>query len=105
MFIYAIAKGVRQRALAGDCLRAARTAYAGAVDRFVTVDDQGLLSLGGTCSVAGLGGNPYRDGSFDYYVGEPVATNDYKGVGAFILASVEIEKARAGSATGDPTTS
>jgi unsaturated rhamnogalacturonyl hydrolase len=43
-----------------------------------------------------LGGAPYRDGSFEYYVSERVVTNDYKGVGAFILASVEMENLSGG---------
>ena len=43
--------------------------------------------------VAGLGGTPYRDGSFEYYVQEPIATNDFKGAGPFILAALELEKA------------
>lgn len=54
----------------------------------------------GTCTmrstmrwaVAGLGGNPYRDGSYEYYVKEPVRNNDPKGVGPFILASLEFER-------------
>ncbi|PKL10623.1 MAG: glycosyl hydrolase, partial [Spirochaetae bacterium HGW-Spirochaetae-8] len=40
--------------------------------------------------VAGLGGKPYRDGSYQYYVREPVVEDDFKGVGAFILASLEL---------------
>jgi len=52
------------------------------------------LTLEGTCSVAGLGGEPYRDGSFDYYIHEPVAANDFKGVGPFILAAIEMEQAK-----------
>jgi unsaturated rhamnogalacturonyl hydrolase len=43
------------------------------------------------CTSAGLGGNPYRDGSFEYFISEPVATNDLHGVGAFILAASEME--------------
>jgi unsaturated rhamnogalacturonyl hydrolase len=43
---------------------------------------------------AGLGGEPYRDGSYAYYIGEKTITNDPKGVGAFILASAEIEDAQ-----------
>ena len=43
--------------------------------------------------MGGLGGNPYRDGSFEYYISEKVVTNDFKGVGSFILASIEIEAA------------
>ena len=50
------------------------------------------LHLGGICSVAGLGGNPYRDGSFRYYISEPVREDDFKGVGPFILACTEMER-------------
>ncbi|WP_252891561.1 glycoside hydrolase family 88 protein [Thermoclostridium stercorarium] len=45
-----------------------------------------------TCQVAGLGNNPYRDGSYEYYISEPRVANDFKGVGAFILACSEMEK-------------
>jgi unsaturated rhamnogalacturonyl hydrolase len=44
--------------------------------------------------VAGLGGDPYRDGSYDYYVGTEVVADDPKGIGAFILASAELAGAR-----------
>ncbi|MOA20989.1 24.9 kDa protein in picA locus [compost metagenome] len=44
------------------------------------------------CSVAGLGNMPYRDGSYDYYISEPVRKDDPKGVMPFILASLEIEQ-------------
>jgi unsaturated rhamnogalacturonyl hydrolase len=50
-----------------------------------------LANLQGTVKVSGLGGNPYRDGSFEYYMSEPVIVNDPKGIGAFLLASNEIE--------------
>jgi unsaturated rhamnogalacturonyl hydrolase len=40
--------------------------------------------------VAGLGGNPYRDGSYEYYIRETVRDNDPKGVGPFIFASLEM---------------
>jgi unsaturated rhamnogalacturonyl hydrolase len=93
MFVYAIAKAVRKAYLADDYLRIAQHAYQGIVQQLIRVDQQGLVNLERTCSVAGLGGDPYRDGSYAYYVGEPVATNDYKGVGTFILAAVEIEAA------------
>jgi unsaturated rhamnogalacturonyl hydrolase len=38
-----------------------------------------------------LGGPQRRNGTFDYYIGEPVVANDLKGVGSFILASLEME--------------
>jgi unsaturated rhamnogalacturonyl hydrolase len=51
-----------------------------------------LVNLAGICAVAGLGGNPYRDGSYEYYVSEKVIANEYKGVGPFIMASLEMER-------------
>ncbi len=94
MFVNALAKGVRLRYIAPKYLDTAVIGYAGIVKQFVRADSQGLVNLNGICSVAGLGGNPYRDGSFEYYVSEPVVTNDHKGIGAFLLASNEIEQAQ-----------
>jgi unsaturated rhamnogalacturonyl hydrolase len=55
----------------------------------VHVDDRDLVNLTSICKVAGLGGDPYRDGSFDYYTSTDIVANDPKGLGAFVLASVE----------------
>jgi unsaturated rhamnogalacturonyl hydrolase len=93
MFVYALAKGVRKGYLGAHALDAARRGYDGILAQFVTVEDSGLINLHRICSVGGLGGKPYRDGSFEYYVREKVLSNDYKGVGAFILASLEMERA------------
>ncbi|MBD0286600.1 MAG: glycoside hydrolase family 88 protein, partial [Flavisolibacter sp.] len=62
----------------------------GIVKQFIKTEN-GLVNLHGTVSVSGLGGNPYRDGSFAYYMSEPVIVNDPKGMGAFINAAVEME--------------
>jgi unsaturated rhamnogalacturonyl hydrolase len=94
MFVCAMLKGIRKGYVAGEYLAVAERGYAGILEHFVRVDDQGMVNLDQICSVAGLGGEPYRDGSFEYYVGEKVVTNDYKGVGPFILASVEIEESK-----------
>src|SRR5690606_37616236 len=91
MFMYGIAKGAGNVYLAAHYRDIDGRAYQGIIEDFVEVDAQGLVKLHGICSVAGLGGNRYRDGSFAYYVGEKVATNDYKGVGAFILAGVAMD--------------
>ncbi|HEX6293443.1 MAG TPA: glycoside hydrolase family 88 protein [Herpetosiphonaceae bacterium] len=91
MFVYALAKGVRKGYLPEHFMTIARRGYQGIVQEFITIDAEGLVTLDKTCAVAGLGGNPYRDGSFAYYVGERGASNDDKGVGPFILASLEIE--------------
>jgi len=95
MFVYAFAKAVREGYLAQDFLLSARRGYHGLLQNLIKVDSQGLLTLEGVCSVAGLGGEPYRDGSFEYYVKEKVTPNDPKGVGPFILAALEMEHADA----------
>ena len=56
------------------------------------IDDKELVTLKDTCLVAGLGGTPYRDGSYNYYIHEKRGSNDPKGMGPFILASLELEK-------------
>ena len=91
MFAYALVKGVRTKALPRQYFSIARRAYEGIVRQFVTVDDSGQVHLSGTCRSAGLGGVPYRDGSYEYYIGEPVVADNHHGVGAFILANVEVE--------------
>ncbi len=93
MFVYALAKGVRQGYLDPAALDAARRGFAGILEQFVTIDSAGSVHLHNICSVAGLGGKPYRDGSFEYYVKEKVISNDHKGVGSFILACLQIERA------------
>jgi unsaturated rhamnogalacturonyl hydrolase len=92
MVVYAMAKGIRNGYLDRQYLDLARRGYQGILEHFIEIDDGGLVNLKQICSVAGLGGTPYRDGSFDYYISEPVVTNDYKGVGPFMLASVEVER-------------
>jgi unsaturated rhamnogalacturonyl hydrolase len=85
------AKGVRNGHLDDSWLPLAARGFEGLLKHLVTVNDDGRVDLHGICSSAGLGGNPYRDGSFEYYVSEPIATNDLHGVGAFILAAIEME--------------
>lgn len=89
-FTYAIAKGVRKGYLPAAKLAIAEKAYSGIIKRFIKVED-GQTNLHGTVKVSGLGGNPYRDGTFEYYMSEPVIVNDPKGIGAFLLASYEME--------------
>jgi unsaturated rhamnogalacturonyl hydrolase len=90
MFVYALAKGVRLGYLPSSFLPVAKKGYEGITKNFIK-DENGQTNLHGTVSVSGLGGNPYRDGSYDYYVGEKVIVNDPKGVGAFLQAANEIE--------------
>ncbi|MBD0371344.1 MAG: glycoside hydrolase family 88 protein [Pyrinomonadaceae bacterium] len=91
MFVYALAKGVRQGYLPASYLNVAQKGYEGIKSRFIEDAGAGGVNLKGTVAVAGLGGNPYRDGSYQYYVNERVVTNDPKGVGAFLMAANEME--------------
>ena len=94
MFVYGLAKGVRQGYLPATYLKVAEKGYRGIVNQFIETQPNGQVNLKGTVSVGGLGGNPYRDGSYQYYLSEKVVTNDPKGVGAFLLASAEMERPR-----------
>lgn len=91
MLVYAMAKGVRLGYLDKRFETMSTKGFEGLLKNFIETDEQGLVHLTKTCSGAGLGGNPYRDGSFDYYIKEPLRVDDLKGVGPFIQASVEIE--------------
>lgn len=91
MFVYALAKGVRMGYLPATYLASAKKGYAGILKEFVEEEANGTLSLNKTVSVGGLGGSPYRDGTYEYYLSEPIRKNDLKGVGPFIFASVEME--------------
>ena len=92
MFVYALAKGKRLHYLPTYFMAVAQSGYNGIIKQFISTDANGQVNLNGTVSVAGLGGDPYRDGSYAYYLKEKVVTNDAKGVGAFIQAAVEMER-------------
>ena len=92
MFVYAFAKGVRMGYLPQTYSANAERGYKGILSHFVKVDGDDV-SLTSTVKASGLGGDPYRDGTYAYYIGEKVGTNDAKGVGAFLLASSEMETA------------
>lgn len=92
MFTYALLKAVRLGYLDTQYLEAGKKAYAGIMKEFMAQDADGSWHLEKVCMVAGLGGDPYRDGSFQYYISEPVRRDDLKGAGPFILASLEMER-------------
>jgi unsaturated rhamnogalacturonyl hydrolase len=94
MFVYALAKGVRRGYLPAHYLANAERGYQGILTHFIQTGPGGEVALAGTVKASGLGGDPYRDGSYAYYMGERVVSNDPKGVGAFLLASVEMENAQ-----------
>ncbi|MBF1547737.1 MAG: glycoside hydrolase family 88 protein, partial [Prevotella salivae] len=103
MFSYVLLKGSRQGWLSSDFREAGKRAYQGILQRFIRVNNDLTLSLTDCCSVSGLGPgkgpfvpkgkeNYRRDGSFDYYMSEPIRDNDPKGIGPFIWASLEMEQ-------------
>lgn len=95
MFAYSFMKGARLGYVDPRFGKVGRGIYEGVLKEFIITDDSGVVSITKGCAVAGLGGDPnranYRDGTFEYYVKEPIRNNDPKAVGPFILASLEFE--------------
>ncbi len=92
MYVYAMAKGARMGYLDKSYLDLANSAFDDMLKTFIITDEDGLPSMINICGACGLGGNPYRDGSYNYYVTEKIVKNDTKGVGPFILAALELDR-------------
>lgn len=92
MFVYTFAKGARKGYLPTAYKTIAKKGYDGIIKNLISVEKDGTVNLNQNCAVAGLGGTPYRSGTYDYYVNEEIRSNDPKGTGPFILASLELEK-------------
>lgn len=54
-------------------------------------DAEGFTHFTKAVAVGGLGGSPNRNGSYDYYMSEPIRTDDLKAIGPFMLAALELE--------------
>jgi len=93
MFMYSFEKGARKGYLPHRYSQIALGVFKGLTSNLVRVDSSGLPVLTNICSGAGLGGIPYRDGSYQYYTSVPRRDNDFKGAGSFILGCVELERA------------
>lgn len=93
MYVCALAKGIRLGVLDRNGWEAQLTkSHQGLLDEFVLLTKEGWVNLNKTCQVAGLGGAGNRDGSYTYYISEPIICNDQKGVGAFLQALAEFEE-------------
>ncbi len=88
MFIYTWAKGAQKGYLNARFLDKAKMAYQQYILKFVKENSDGTISVANGCAVAGLGGDPYRSGTYEYYISEPVRDNDPKATGPFIMASI-----------------
>ena len=93
MVAYAILKGVRLKALPARYQAIGLEIFEGICNTYLTVKNDDL-NLGGICLVAGLGPekNLRRDGTYEYYMSEPIVENDAKGVGPFIMAYTEVKR-------------
>ena len=89
IFAYAIMKSVRLGLLEPSFFSYGRKAFDGICEKYLSEKD-GELQLGGICLVAGLGNKEMREGTFDYYMREPIVQNDAKGVAPLILAYTEV---------------
>ena len=92
MFTYTLAKGAKMGHLPDSYMDMAQESFDAMLSEFVEVDEKGIVGLNQICGVAGLGGNPYRDGSYEYYVNELIRPNDPKGVGPFIMAALVLDQ-------------
>ena len=93
MFVYFLSKSINKGYIAKSYVAPTTKAFNGLIKTFIKNEADGTITITNCCSVAGLGGDKvYRDGSFEYYIGEPVIENDPKSVGPFILASIQFEK-------------
>ena len=88
MFAYTLLKAVKKGYIDVSYLANAFKAYEGIVSHLIGTDDEGNVTIGPVCAVAGLGGEPYRDGSYEYYINEKKRDNDPKATGPFIMAGI-----------------
>jgi unsaturated rhamnogalacturonyl hydrolase len=92
MFAYAMAKGVNKGYLPMKFKAIANKAFDGLTTQLIKTDPDGQIHITNACAVSGLGGIPYRDGSYTYYVNERKKDNDPKATGSFILAALELNR-------------
>ena len=92
MIAYAMMKGERLGVLDASFGELGKATFDGICHRYLDFDKDGKLNLGGICLVAGLGpeNNLRRDGTYEYYISEPIVENDAKGVAPFVLCYTEV---------------
>lgn len=92
MFMYSIAKAVNKGYIDTKYRAIAEKTYDGLKNELIVVNEDNTLTLTQCNSVGGLSGNPYRDGSFEYYIDEKIRDNDSKATGPFIMGCLELDK-------------
>ena len=93
MMAYATLKGARLGVLAKEYAAKGLKTFDGIVNKYLTFHDEGI-DLGGICLVAGLWPEKdhRRDGTYVYYISEPVVNNDAKGVAPLVLCYTEVRR-------------
>ncbi|WP_109742348.1 glycoside hydrolase family 88/105 protein [Arcicella aurantiaca] len=91
MFVYFLIKAGKRKYIQPEYIQTAQKGYAGILKHFIRVESDQKISITDACAGAGLGGNPYRDGSYEYYCKEVKRDNDPKSVGPFIMLALEFE--------------
>lgn len=88
---YCLLKGARLGYLPANYVEYGKKAFEGICNKYLSTVE-GEMSLGGICLVAGLGpeDNPRRDGTYEYYMSEPIVKDDAKGTAPFLLAYAEM---------------
>lgn len=85
MFMYAMTKGANKGYIDPNYLAISKKTFNLFIKNATRIDADGTYNVTKACAVAGLGGTPYRSGSYDYYIHEPQRDNDPKVIGPFIL--------------------
>ena len=95
MIAYAMLKGARLGVLPQEYAILGKKTFDGILRRYFKAEGADV-ELGGICLVAGLGpaDNPRRDGSYEYYISEPIVKNDAKGVAPLVMCYTEVIRSR-----------
>ncbi|MBL3656112.1 glycoside hydrolase family 88 protein [Fulvivirga sp. 2943] len=88
MFCYFLLKGTAKGYIDEKYVQAGVAGYQGILKEFIAEGADGNINITNVCAVAGLGGDPYRSGTYEYYINETKRDNDPKAVGPFIMASL-----------------
>jgi unsaturated rhamnogalacturonyl hydrolase len=91
MFVYALAKSINKGYISSGYQAAAERGYAGLLKEFVVKDAEGYVHYTKAVAVGGLGGSPNRNGTYAYYLSEPIRNDDLKAIGPYMLAALEME--------------
>jgi len=92
MFVYSLLRGINEGYIDSSYIGTAKQGFSGILQNFITENKDKSINITHCCAGAGLGGNPYRDGSYEYYISTEIRDNDPKAVGPFILAVLEYNR-------------